>query len=99
MVFRQGHGLLIARKWVVTAAVAMFVGGKGQSASAPHRGVLRRAYNSIRAPTIAMSGIDSIRFDPPAQGLPLEGALGSGDSGGPLVVRKQDAWRLIGLGS
>lgn len=83
--------------------VAMFVGKgatgngiEGQSPSAPHRGVLRRAYNSI-------TGADDryvwYRFDPPAQGLPLEGVLGSGDSGGPLVVHRQGAWQLIGLGS
>ena len=83
--------------------VAMFVGKgasgngiEGQSPNAPHRGVLRRAYNSI-------TGADDryvwYRFDPPAQGLPLEGVLGSGDSGGPLVVHEQGAWQLIGLGS
>lgn len=83
--------------------VAMFVGKgatgngvDGQSASAPHRGVLRRAYNSI---TGANDRYVWYRFDPPAQGLPLEGVLGSEDNGGPLVVRKQDAWQLIGLGS
>jgi len=83
--------------------VAMFVGRgatgngvDGQNASSPHRGVLRRAYNSI---TGANDRFVWYRFDPPAQGLPLEGALGSGDSGGPLVVRKQDGWQLIGLGS
>lgn len=83
--------------------VAMFVGKgasgngiEGQNPSAPHRGVLRRAYNSI-------TGADDryvwYRFDPPAQGLPLEGVLGSGDSGGPLVVQDQGTWQLIGLGS
>ncbi|MFL9585252.1 S1 family peptidase [Stenotrophomonas sp. AB1(2024)] len=83
--------------------VAMFVGKgatgngiEGQSPNAPHRGVMRRAYNSI-------TGADDryvwYRFDPPAQGLPLEGVLGSGDSGGPLVVHRQGAWQLIGLGS
>lgn len=83
--------------------VAMFVGKgasgnglEGQSPSAPHRGVLRRAYNVI---TGANDRYVWYRFDPPKESLPLEGALGSGDSGGPLVVRSQEAWQLIGLGS
>lgn len=85
------------------AQVAMFVGKGatgngmvGQSPSAPHRGVLRRAYNSI---TGANDRYVWYRFDPPAQALPLEGVLGSGDSGGPLVVHTRDAWQVIGLGS
>ncbi|WP_311239397.1 MULTISPECIES: trypsin-like serine protease [unclassified Xanthomonas] len=83
--------------------VAMLVGKgatgngiEGQIPNAPHRGVLRRAYNSI---TGANDRYVWYRFDPPAHGLPLEGVLGSGDSGGPLVVQKQGAWQLIGLGS
>lgn len=83
--------------------VAMFVGKgatgngiEGQSPNASHRGVLRRAYNVI---TGANDRYVWYRFDPPAQGLPLEGVLGSGDSGGPLVVGRKDAWQLIGLGS
>ncbi|GAE52152.1 hypothetical protein XPR_0020, partial [Xanthomonas arboricola pv. pruni MAFF 301420] len=57
---------------------------------------MRRAYNAI---TGANDRYLWYRFDPPAQGLPLEGVLGGGDSGGPLVVQAQGAWRLIGLGS
>lgn len=83
--------------------VAMF-GGKGatgngiegQIPGSPHRGALRRAYNAI---TGANDRYLWYRFDPPAQGLPLEGVLGSGDSGGPLVVQAQGAWQVIGLGS
>lgn len=71
-------------------------GVDGQRPKDPHRGVLRRAYNAV---TGANDRYVWYRFDPPAQGLPLEGALGSGDSGGPLVVQEQGAWRLIGLGS
>lgn len=83
--------------------VAMFVGKgatgngvQGQRPNDPHRGVLRRAYNAI---TGANDRYVWYRFDPPAQSLPLEGALGSGDSGGPLVVHDQNTWQLIGLGS
>ncbi|WP_372361799.1 trypsin-like serine protease [Xanthomonas sp. NCPPB 1325] len=83
--------------------VAMFVGKgatgngiEGQIPGSPHRGALRRAYNAI---TGANDRYLWYRFDPPAQGLPLEGVLGSGDSGGPLVVQGQGAWQLIGLGS
>lgn len=83
--------------------VAMLVGKgatgngiDGQIANSPHRGALRRAYNAI---TGANERYLWYRFDPPAQGLPLEGVLGSGDSGGPLVVQSQGAWHLVGLGS
>lgn len=68
----------------------------GQNSDAPHRDVLRRAHNAV---TGANDRYLWYRFDPPAQGLPLEGVLGSGDSGGPLVVQSQGAWQLIGLGS
>ena len=71
-------------------------GNDGQIASASHRGVLRRAYNAITG------GNDRYlwyRFDPPGQGLPLEGTLGAGDSGGPLVVQSEGVWQLVGLGS
>lgn len=71
-------------------------GIEGQSPDSPHRGVLRRAYNSI---TGANARYVWYRFDPAGQGLPLEGVLGSGDSGGPLVMHKQGTWQLIGLGS
>lgn len=83
--------------------VAMFLGKgatgnglDGQIANAPHRGVLRRAFNAI---TGANDRYLWYRFDPPAQALPLEGVLGSGDSGGPLVVQGKGGWELVGLGS
>lgn len=83
--------------------IAMFLGKgatgngmDGQSENAPHRDVLRRAFNAI---TGANDRYLWYRFDPPARALPLEGTLGSGDSGGPLVVQSQGRWELVGLGS
>ena len=71
-------------------------GVDGQVPDGPHRAALRRAYNAI---TGANDRYLWYRFDPPPQGLPLEGALGSGDSGGPLFVEDQSTSQLVGLGS
>jgi hypothetical protein len=71
-------------------------GADGQAPDGPHRAALRRAYNAI---TGANDRYLWYRFDPPPQGVPLEGVLGSGDSGGPLVIEDQSTWQLIGLGS
>ena len=61
-----------------------------------HRTLLRQAYNAI---TGGNERYLWYRFDPPPQGLPLEGVLGSGDSGGPLMIEDHGAWTLVGLGS
>ena len=71
-------------------------GAVGQLPDAPHRTSLRRAHNTI---TGGNQRYLWYRFDPPPQGLPLEGVLGSGDSGGPLVVNDHGTWQLVGLGS
>ncbi|UEX16419.1 trypsin-like serine protease [Stenotrophomonas sp. SI-NJAU-1] len=71
-------------------------GAVGQLPDAPHRTSLRRAHNTI---TGGNQRYLWYRFDPPPQGLPLEGVLGSGDSGGPLVVNDHGSWQLVGLGS
>ncbi len=71
-------------------------GAVGQLPDAPHRTFLRRAHNTI---TGGNQRYLWYRFDPPPQGLPLEGVLGSGDSGGPLVVNDHGTWQLVGLGS
>ncbi|QKW56779.1 trypsin-like serine protease [Stenotrophomonas sp. NA06056] len=71
-------------------------GAVGQLPDAPHRTSLRRAYNAI---TGGNERYLWYRFDPPPQGLPLEGVLGNGDSGGPLVVNDHGTWQLVGLGS
>ncbi|WP_313248470.1 S1 family peptidase [Stenotrophomonas indicatrix] len=71
-------------------------GAVGQLPDAPHRTSLRRAHNTI---TGGNQRYLWYRFDPPPQGLPLEGVLGSGDSGGPLVVDDHGTWQLVGLGS
>jgi len=71
-------------------------GAVGQLPDAPHRTSPRRAHNTI---TGGNQRYLWYRFDPPPQGLPLEGALGSGDSGGPLVVNDHGTWQLMGLGS
>ncbi|MCR8713222.1 S1 family peptidase [Stenotrophomonas indicatrix] len=71
-------------------------GAVGQLPDAPHRTPLRRAHNTI---TGGNQRYLWYRFDPPPQGLPLEGVLGSGDSGGPLVVNDHGTWQLVGLGS
>lgn len=71
-------------------------GAVGQLPDVPHRTSLRRAHNTI---TGGNQRYLWYRFDPPPQGLPLEGVLGSGDSGGPLVVNDHGSWQLVGLGS
>jgi hypothetical protein len=71
-------------------------GAVGQLPDAQHRTSLRRAHNTI---TGGNQRYLWYRFDPPPQGLPLEGVLGSGDSGGPLVVNDHGTWQLVGLGS
>lgn len=71
-------------------------GAVGQLPDAPHRTSRRRAHNTI---TGGNQRYLWYRFDPPPQGLPLEGVLGSGDSGGPLVVNDHGTWQLVGLGS
>lgn len=71
-------------------------GAIGQRPDVPHRTSLRRAYNAI---TGGNERYLWYRFDPPPQGLPLEGVLGSGDSGGPLAVNDHGTWQLVGLGS
>lgn len=71
-------------------------GAVGQLPDAPHRTSLRRAHNTIAGGNQRYLWY---RFDPPPQGLPLEGVLGSGDSGGPLVVNDHGTWQLVGLGS
>jgi len=71
-------------------------GATGLVPGGPHRTTLRRACNAI---TGGNTRYLWYRFDPPPQGLPLEGVLGNGDSGGPLVIEKDGAWQLVGLGS
>lgn len=100
---KQVAPIALYRGTTEVTQVAMLVGKgatgngvEGQIPNAPHRGLLRRAYNAI---TGANDRYVWYRFDSPAHGLPLEGALGSGDSGGPLVVQEQGASQLIGLGS
>lgn len=62
----------------------------------PHRGILRRAFN-----TVVGDGPHFVwyRFDRPPHALPLEGITGSGDSGGPLLVGDGSSKRLVGLAS
>jgi hypothetical protein len=60
-------------------------GATGLVPGGPHRTTLRRACNAI---TGGNTRYLWYRFDPPPQGLPLEGVLGNGDSGGPLVIEK-----------
>lgn len=59
-----------------------------------HRGLLRRAFNTI-------STVDSLWlgyvFDSGPSALPLEGASGMGDSGGPLLIEVDGQWQLAGL--
>ena len=71
-------------------------GATGLVPGGPHRTTLRRAYNAI---TGGNTRYLWYRFDPPPQGLPLEGVLGNGDSGGPLLIEDQGVWKLVGLGS
>ncbi|WP_295549086.1 trypsin-like serine protease [uncultured Stenotrophomonas sp.] len=71
-------------------------GATGLVPGGPHRTTLRRAYNAI---TCGNTRYLWYRFDPPPQGLPLEGVLGNGDSGGPLLIEDQGVWKLVGLGS
>lgn len=71
-------------------------GAVGLVPGGPHRTALRRAYNAI---TGGNGRYLWYRFDPPPQGLPLEGVLGNGDSGGPLVIKNQGTSQLVGLGS
>lgn len=80
---------LIGKGATGNGAVGLVPGG-------PHRTTLRRAYNAITG------GNDRYlwyRFDPPPQGLPLEGVLGNGDSGGPLIINNHGILQLVGLGS
>lgn len=83
----------------VAALIGKGATGNGATGLVPggsHRTTLRRACNAI---TGGNARYLWYRFDPPPQGLPLEGVLGNGDSGGPLVIRKDGAWQLVGLGS
>ena len=68
----------------------------GQAADAPHRGELRRAFNTI---TSAHERWFCYVFDAPASALPLEGKTGSGDSGGPVLVQVDGQRQLAGLAS
>jgi hypothetical protein len=71
-------------------------GVKGVAGDAPHRTVLRRAFNRIESADGPWL-ID--RFDEGAKALPLEGAIGNGDSGGPLLIQDRGAWKLAGVAS
>ncbi|WP_329762839.1 S1 family peptidase [Stenotrophomonas geniculata] len=71
-------------------------GAVGLAPGGPHRTALRRACNAI---TGGNTRYLWYRFDPPPQGLSLEGVLGNGDSGGPLLISKEGTWQLVGLGS
>ncbi|MGF6416858.1 hypothetical protein ABH900_000319 [Stenotrophomonas sp. AN71] len=81
--------VLIGKGATGNGAVGLVPGGS-------HRTTLRRAYNAI---TGGNERYLWYRFDPPPQGLPLEGVLGNGDSGGPLVIDDRGTWQLVGLGS
>jgi hypothetical protein len=69
-------------------------GLSGENKDSPHRGKLRRAYNTIISADGKWLGY---RFDSGAAALPLEGQLGNGDSGGPVLVQVDGAWQLAGL--
>jgi hypothetical protein len=71
-------------------------GSTGEAPDAPHRTVLRRAFNRI---TSAQGKWITYQFDKGGSALPLEGMGGGGDSGGPLLLRDRGEWKLAGLTS
>lgn len=83
----------------VAAVIGKGATGNGAIGLVPggsHRTTLRRAYNTI---TGGNERYLWYRFDPPPQGLPLEGVLGNGDSGGPLLIGDHGTPAVVGLGS
>ena len=66
----------------------------GAAADAPHRTVLRRAYNRI---VEAKGQWLYYTFDCGNQMLPLEGVAGGGDSGGPVLIKQNGARTLAGI--
>ncbi|PZP61999.1 MAG: trypsin [Pseudoxanthomonas spadix] len=71
-------------------------GKTGQADDAPHRTVLRRAFNRIDGCEGAWL---TYQFDGGRNALPLEGMLGNGDSGGPVLIKDHGIWKLAGLAS
>jgi hypothetical protein len=71
-------------------------GVKGVADDAPHRTVLRRAFNRIDSADGPWL-ID--HFEQAAKALPLEGVIGNGDSGGPLLIQDHGVWKLAGVAS
>jgi hypothetical protein len=68
----------------------------GQAADAPHRTVLRRAFNRIES---ADGPWLTYRFDRGAEALPLEGVMANGDSGGPVLIEDHGVWKLAAVAS
>jgi hypothetical protein len=71
-------------------------GVKGVADDAPHRTVLRRAFNRIETadgPWLIW------RFHQGPAAQSLEGVIGNGDSGGPLLIEDRGVWKLAGVAS
>lgn len=69
-------------------------GVRGLAPDHSHRGVLRRAFNTITSADSLWLGYV---FDAGPSAVELEGASGSGDSGGPVLIEIDGQWQLAGL--